>query len=184
MDETNYSNEKIQQMFAQAFDVFSQCGLRGGMVQIKHETGEGDKGSFALYDEESKFSILNKFRSEKSNAAIKVFLIRTFSDKDYSAGQSYASWVDIQVSPTEREMQNSVWIATTTLEVLEKTEASRYNTLAHEMAHVLTRYGQHNGKDLENLMDIYQRRTNYILPEDCEQIRKNPFFTQLSANTN
>lgn len=75
-------------------------------------------------------------------------------------------------------LADTVWypLNVASVEYKKSREGSPYSALAHELFHIITRWGDHNNDDEANLMTIYRRRNNRIPLAMCARALAHPFI--------
>lgn len=99
-----------------------------------------------------------------------VYFIKEFSDLPDRSGYSTTKWLDGADYP--KDLVNTIFIGSIVNSSPYKKDrvAASYNILAHEMYHIFTREGQHYNLPQANISNIWQTRSDLILPQTCEKV--------------
>lgn len=109
-----------------------------------------------------------------------VYLVNGLSD----SGAMTKAIFTINAPPCEAELVNTIWIPSevNTPEWAAERSKSPYSVLAHELTHLLTLEGQHNGDIPRNELSVWRVRTDYLTDQMCDQIRRNVFVKPITRS--
>ncbi len=159
--------------------VYAQCGIRiTGASLIEADAPDG-RTSFSLYGPEGGPDSLDAMVARVPLKDRPVFyLFHGFTDQEDDRAFSQADFTD--GGGAHPALFDSVFLpmGVNSRKYADARRASPYSTAAHELLHVLTRFGQHVNVTPPNLMNIWVTRSDLILPGDCAQALKNPLVTR------
>jgi hypothetical protein len=153
--------------------VYAQCGVavkEATLVEVDPPQG---RTRFLRYPPSGTRSALNDWVATTPIKDRAVFyLFRGFEDEEDDRAYSEATWEDGKSDPA---LANSVLLPSgvNLAKYREERAASPYSVAAHELLHILTRQGQHENDAVQNLLNIWRTRTDFIRPTDCSRILRN-----------
>lgn len=113
--------------------------------------------------------------------AIRVFIAEEFVEDDRQPrSQTGFARSHFRDDPTTHSLPpplvDTVWLAQGARNLDSPQCRANYSVMAHEVAHVMTRYGSHNNHSLPNILAVCMlgKRNHHVLAEDCELVRQHP----------
>lgn len=174
--------KEVKNYITDAFKVLAQCKVGIKTVRFHGVDSLKEKINFSRYPEEDGDDNVVNFTESipiKTNTFRAIFL-NHFYDVNTS-GQSYGLWKYSRIGSSylETKLLGSVWFSKNikTSQYKERIKEFHYDTVAHEFMHVFTGLGGHIDpyKYPKNILSTFlsKTRSNHILPEHCELVRKN-----------
>lgn len=176
-DDTGWTQEKIQNQLDAVNAVFLQCNVRVGAVKIhKIKNFQLPKPmNGRVHDAPNGAIAVRKKTAQVPQPAI--YLVGDMAD---SSGFTKAV-MKVNAPPCEPELENTIWLPeiVNSPDYQEGRHTRPFATMAHELTHLLTLEGQHNGDRPYNQLAIWKNRTDLMTAEMCEQMHESKFVREI-----
>jgi hypothetical protein len=171
LETSGWNKDLFEPEFQSLREVYSQCGIDVRLVD--YQKANGFTG-LKKYDFKSEDSIAALAKATANVPRPAVYLIQDLIDGNQTPF-SRAHFEGIQDEYPEA-LLDTVWypVFVSSSEYKKSREASPYSALAHELFHIITRWGEHNNDEEPNLMTIYRRRNNRIPLAMCARAVTHP----------
>lgn len=170
--DNSWSDEQINQHFQSAANVYTQCGVKFAVLKIiSSKLNSKDLKRWDPYAPDGYLSF--GLKAVKGISRPLVLMIGNFADTDgESTPFAMANYPTSNIETNPPGLYGTVYFPAyvNSDKYIQDHSNSPYSTLAHELLHILTLEGQHNNDPTANLLTIWQRRTNYITPEQCSSV--------------
>lgn len=174
---TDWTPEKIRNQLDAVAAVFAQCNVRLGDVKIHQLPASvlpDEMSGRSPYAPNGAVAVRTATPEIPQPA---IYLVGRMAD---SSGFTKAV-MRVNAPPCEPELANTIWLpdVVNTPEYQEGRHTRPFATLAHELTHLLTREGQHNGEMPYNQLAIWSQRTDLMSAEICREITESVFVREI-----
>lgn len=178
-----WSDQEVSDRLRDISQIYLQCGLRLREIQL-HERPDLQPGRLSRFEPHSPDGYLTFGMSVTDLPRPLMFLIDNFADTAEASAFALADYTLKIGEPPPAQLFNTIWMPdyVNSAKYNQDRQRSPYSVMAHELLHVLTLEGQHNGDPEPNLLSTWRKRNNRISAEQCAQVAQSELVKPVAFN--